>query len=63
VDYRYVAYTEDRRVVKGKLSATSEETATNMLSFSGYHVVSLKPAAPAFRLSTEKLLAGFPFLR
>jgi len=25
MDYAYVAYTEDRRLVKGKLSATNEE--------------------------------------
>ena len=63
MDYRYVAYTEDRRVVRGKISATSEETATNLLSFSGYHVVSLKPVASAFKFNTGKLLGGLSFSR
>ena len=61
MDYKYVAYTEDRRVVKGKISAASEETATNLLSFGGYHVVSLKQAAPAFKFNIGKLSAGLSF--
>ena len=57
MDYHYVAYTEDRRLVKGKLSATDEEAATNLLSYGGYQVVSLKEAIPFF--NTEKLAATF----
>jgi len=57
MDYAYVAYTEDRRLVKGKLSATNEEAATNLLSYGGYQVVNLKKIVPFF--NTEKLLAAF----
>ncbi|MBM4462987.1 MAG: type II secretion system F family protein [Chloroflexi bacterium] len=55
--YQYIAYTADRRVVKGKLSAPTEEAAANLLSYGGYHVVSLKVIVPFF--SNEKLLARF----
>jgi len=57
MDYHYVAYTEDKRLVKGKLSATGEEAAVNLLSYGGYQVVSLKSVTPFF--NTEKLLARF----
>lgn len=57
MDFLYVAYTEDRRLVKGKLSATNEETAADLLSYGGYQVVSLKSVVPFF--DKEKLLARF----
>jgi len=57
MQYAYVAYTEDRKLVKGKLSATGEEAATNLLSYGGYQVVSLKQIVPFF--NTEKLAAAF----
>jgi len=57
MEYAYVAYTEDRRLVKGKLSATGEEAATNLLSYGGYQVVSLKQVVPFF--NTAKLAAAF----
>jgi type IV pilus assembly protein PilC len=57
MDYQYVAYTEDKRLVKGKLSATSEEAAINLLSYGGYQTVSLKVVTPFF--NTEKMAARF----
>jgi len=57
MDYQYVAYTEDKRLVKGKLSATSEEAAINLLSYGGYQAVSLKVLTPFF--NSEKLAARF----
>ncbi len=57
MDFLYVAYTEDKRLVKGKLSATSDEAAANLLSYGGYQVVSLKSVVPFFNM--EKLLARF----
>jgi len=50
MDFSYVAYTQDNRLVKGKLSASSEEAATNLLSYGGYRVLSVKPHAPFFSL-------------
>ncbi len=41
--YQYVAYNERGEIVKGKLSAASEEAATELLDFAGYQTVNLKP--------------------
>lgn len=57
MDYQYVAYTNDKRLVKGKLSATSEEAAINLLSYGGYQAVSLKPVTPFINM--EKLASRF----
>lgn len=57
MDFAYTAYTEDRRMVKGKVSAISEEAAAELLGYGGYKVVSLKSALPV--LNREKLLARF----
>jgi len=57
MDFAYTAYTEDKRLVKGKVSAISEEAATELLSYGGYRVVSLK--ATFSLLNKEKLLAQF----
>jgi len=57
MNYAYVAYTADRRLVKGKLSASTEEIAANMLSYGGYQVVSLKQVTPF--LDTERLASYF----
>jgi len=42
MDYQYVARTEDNRVVKGKVTAPSAESATDMLAYGGFSVLSLK---------------------
>ena len=57
MDFAYVAYTEDRRLVKGRLSAVNEQAATELLSYGGYNVVSLKQSIPF--IDKEKLLARF----
>jgi type IV pilus assembly protein PilC len=57
MDFSYVAYTEDKRLVKGKLSATSEEAAAELLSYGGYQVVNLKVFTPFF--DKEKLFSRF----
>jgi type IV pilus assembly protein PilC len=57
MDYQYIAYTDDKRLVRGKLSAASEEAATNLLSYGGYQVVRLKVVTPFF--DTTKLRARF----
>jgi type IV pilus assembly protein PilC len=55
MNYQYVAYSEDRRLIRGKLSAASEETAISLLNYGGYQVVSLKLLTPF--LTSERLLA------
>ena len=57
MDFAYVAYTEDRKLVKGKLSAVNEQAAAELLSYGGYKVVSLKSTMPL--IDKEKLLARF----
>ncbi len=52
--YQYVAYNESGGLVKGKLSAATEEAATELLSYAGYKTVSLKPYVPFFNV--DKLL-------
>lgn len=58
MDYQYIAYTQDKRLVRGKLAAATEEAATSLLSYGGYQVISLKVATPFFNAS--KLRARFP---
>ncbi len=48
--YQYVAYNEKREVVKGKVSAASEEAATELLGYAGYQAMSLKPYVPFFNM-------------
>jgi type IV pilus assembly protein PilC len=43
MNYAYLGYTEDRQIVKGKVSAADERTAVDMLAHTGYRVLSLKP--------------------
>jgi type IV pilus assembly protein PilC len=53
MEFSYVAYNKDRRLVKGKLSASNEGTASSLLASSGYQVLSLKQHGSF--LSSEKL--------
>jgi type IV pilus assembly protein PilC len=57
MDFAYTAYTEDKKLVKGRVSALSEEAATELLGYGGYRVVSLKASVPI--IDREKLLARF----
>jgi type IV pilus assembly protein PilC len=57
MDYQYIAYTEDKRLIKGKLSASSEEAAISLLSDGGYQTVSLKEISPFFNM--QKIAARF----
>ena len=54
--YQYLAYNETGEVVKGKLSATNEEAATDLLSYAGYQALILKPYVPFLNL--DKLSAS-----
>lgn len=57
MDFAYTAYTEDKKLVKGKVSSISEEAATELLGYGGYRVINLKKVVPLF--DKEKLLARF----
>ena len=54
--YQYLGYTEDKKIVKGTVSASSEEIAGRILAHSGYRVVSLKPVT-TFIPSREQLFS------
>jgi type IV pilus assembly protein PilC len=58
MDFTYVAYAdEDKKLIRGKVSATSEEAATELLGYGGYRVLRLKSIRPLF--DREKLRASF----
>lgn len=57
MEFQYVAYTEEKKLVKGKLTANNEEAALNLLSYGGYQTISLKETVPFFNL--EKLMSRF----
>lgn len=57
MDYTYLAYTKDKKLVRGKLSATNDEAATKLLSYGGYQVLTLKPHVPFFNM--EKISSFF----
>lgn len=42
MNFAYVAYTKDQKLIKGKIPADSQEAAARLLSYSGYQVLSLK---------------------
>jgi type IV pilus assembly protein PilC len=42
LDYEYIGYTADRRVVKGKITASGEKEAGDRLAASGYEILRLK---------------------
>ncbi len=55
--YAYVAYTKNKKLVKGQLEANSEEAAANLLGYGGYQVLSLKETVPFF--DREQTFARF----
>ncbi|MBC8274347.1 MAG: type II secretion system F family protein [Chloroflexi bacterium] len=57
MNYAYLGYTEDRQIVKGRVSATDARAAAEMLNNFGYRVVSLKP------VSTFLSTSGGSFLK
>ncbi len=48
--YQYVAYNQNREVVKGRLSAASKEVATELLDYAGYQIINLRTLVPFFNL-------------
>jgi type IV pilus assembly protein PilC len=57
MEFQYVAYTEDKKLVKGRLSADNEEAALGLLSYGGYQTVSLKEVVPFF--NRQKIATRF----
>ena len=61
MEFSYVAYTEDKKLIKGKLAATSEEAASRLLTYGGYRVLSLKERIPFLDLG--RLIPSFRRVR
>ncbi|OGN95475.1 MAG: pilus assembly protein [Chloroflexi bacterium RBG_13_51_36] len=58
MNFTYVAYAdEEKKLISGKVSAASEESATELLAYGGYRVLSLKSVRP--RLNKERLRGFF----
>jgi type IV pilus assembly protein PilC len=53
--YQYIACSESGEIVKGKLTAVSEEATAEMLGIAGYRLITLRPFVPF--LSMGKLTA------
>jgi type IV pilus assembly protein PilC len=52
MDFQYIAYTADKKLVKGKLSATDEAAAASLLNYGGYQLVSLREMSSFFNLGS-----------
>jgi len=50
MEFSYIAYSKGKKLVKGRLSATNEEAAANLLRYGGYQVLRVKPYAPFVNL-------------
>ncbi len=48
--YQYVACGESGDIVKGKISATSEDAISEMLGYAGYRLINLRPYVPFLSL-------------
>jgi len=51
--YQYIAYNEKGAIVTGRLTASSEEAASDLLGYAGYQTINLKIYTPFF--SAERL--------
>lgn len=61
MDYQYAATTEENRLVRGKVSAPSQEAAENMLSYGGYRVISVRPKRSL--IDTSRVAAYFSSIK
>jgi type IV pilus assembly protein PilC len=53
MNFEYVARTDDNRIVKGKLSATNDEAAVDVLAYGGLSVLSLKEVVPFIKAGSK----------
>ena len=61
MDFSYVAYNQQKELVKGKVNAPSEAVALDLLSYGGLKILSLKESKPF--LEVEKIRAAFYKIR
>jgi type IV pilus assembly protein PilC len=53
MNYAYVAYTQDRTLVQGKIAATDKDSAAKLLAHNGYRLLSLKAQSNFFSSSSS----------
>jgi len=58
MDYQYIGSTDNTKVIKGTVAATSQEAADKILTSQGYQIFSLKPV-PAFMPYRKQLSSSF----
>ena len=58
MDFNYICYTENKKVVKGTISASTEKIAEQILARSGCRVLNLKPVV-SFMPNWEKVFPSF----
>jgi len=57
--YQYIACGESGDIVKGRITANSEDSVANIMSYAGYRLINLRPYVPFFSLG--KMTSGlFP---
>jgi type IV pilus assembly protein PilC len=61
MDFEYLAYTKEKQLLKGKISAISEEAAITTLGYSDLRVMSLKTVTPFFNVG--RLTAAFTTIK
>jgi type IV pilus assembly protein PilC len=52
--YQYIACTEYGEIVKGRLTAASEDAVNDMMSYAGYRLINLKPFIPFMSMERFK---------
>ncbi|MBI4286162.1 MAG: type II secretion system F family protein [Chloroflexi bacterium] len=52
MEFAYTAFTQDRKLVKGKVSAASERDAAEALNSGGYRIISLKQSASLLKMGS-----------
>ena len=58
MQYKYVAYNQEKQLVNGKVDAPNEKVAQDMLNLSGLKTVSLKEAKPLLNMEMIRGTAG-----
>jgi len=58
MEYSYVAYKKDNKIVKGRLSATNMESAIDLLNYGGYKVVKVKPHTSFIKIGNITSFVG-----
>ncbi len=59
MDFQYMAYNRKQELIKGKVSASSEAAALDLLNYAGLRALSLKEANPFISIGVKKFTSAF----